>query len=229
MPCRKPSPVLDFPPSTGHCEHCTSGHIRNGKSHSDPRRSDCGRRRRPARPLLGPSLLPDAGRPAEAGPARPLRAGRASRRHRRALVFVDDQCRQRSSDRARTKVSATSTFDGTEGAPARRRSRRLGDEFLGADVMEQQGGWNLLCKFFDNLGPIPHHMHQNDEFAARVGQKGQARSLLLSAAVQLQGQQFPVHLHGPRARAPPGTTSAAAWSAGTKAITASCTTRRPTS
>src|SRR5690242_15296956 len=48
----------------------------------------------------------------------------------------------------------------------------LGDEFLGADVMRRDGGWNVLCKFFDNLGPIPHHMHQNDEHARRVGRKG---------------------------------------------------------
>ena len=48
----------------------------------------------------------------------------------------------------------------------------IGDQFLGAAVMQKYGGWNLLCKFFDNLGPIPHHLHQNDEFAARVGQKG---------------------------------------------------------
>src|SRR5215475_7050881 len=27
----------------------------------------------------------------------------------------------------------------------------IGDEFLGADVMAQYGGWNILCKFFDNL------------------------------------------------------------------------------
>src|SRR5215470_8688263 len=27
-----------------------------------------------------------------------------------------------------------------------------GDQFLGADVMQEHGGWNLLCKFFDNLG-----------------------------------------------------------------------------
>jgi hypothetical protein len=47
-----------------------------------------------------------------------------------------------------------------------------GDLLLGADVMSREGGWNLLCKFFDNMGPIPHHMHQNDEFAKRVGQKG---------------------------------------------------------
>src|SRR5581483_2057179 len=48
----------------------------------------------------------------------------------------------------------------------------LGDSFLGADVMAKEGGWNFFCKFFDNLGPIPHHMHQTDAFAARVGQKG---------------------------------------------------------
>ena len=47
-----------------------------------------------------------------------------------------------------------------------------GDLLLGADVMQREGGWNLLCKFFDNMGPIPHHMHQSDEFAQLVGQKG---------------------------------------------------------
>ena len=37
--------------------------------------------------------------------------------------------------------------------------------------MEREGGWNLLCKFFDNLGPIPHHMHQSDEQAQAVGRR----------------------------------------------------------
>src|SRR5665213_33504 len=36
-----------------------------------------------------------------------------------------------------------------------------GDLLLGAEVMEREKGWNLLCKFFDNMGPIPHHMHQS--------------------------------------------------------------------
>src|SRR3984893_18637209 len=35
-----------------------------------------------------------------------------------------------------------------------------GDLLIGAQVMQRDGGWNLLCKFFDNMGPIPHHMHQ---------------------------------------------------------------------
>jgi hypothetical protein len=47
-----------------------------------------------------------------------------------------------------------------------------GDLLLGGEVMERERGWNLLCKFFDNMGPIPHHLHQTDEFAKEVGQKG---------------------------------------------------------
>lgn len=47
-----------------------------------------------------------------------------------------------------------------------------GDLILGSDVMAREGGWNLLCKFFDNMGPIPHHMHQTDAFAKLVGHKG---------------------------------------------------------
>jgi hypothetical protein len=47
-----------------------------------------------------------------------------------------------------------------------------GDILLGGDVMQREGGWNLLCKFFDNMGPIPHHMHQSDKFANLVGYKG---------------------------------------------------------
>src|SRR3954469_7080834 len=42
-----------------------------------------------------------------------------------------------------------------------------GDLLIGPDVMARDAGWNLLCKFFDNLGPIPHHMHQRDDDAAR--------------------------------------------------------------
>src|SRR5881394_2769078 len=29
-----------------------------------------------------------------------------------------------------------------------------GDLLLGSTVMSREGGWNVLCKFFDNMGPI---------------------------------------------------------------------------
>jgi len=47
-----------------------------------------------------------------------------------------------------------------------------GDLLLGSVVMEREKGWNLLCKFFDNMGPIPHHMHQTDAQAKLLGRKG---------------------------------------------------------
>ena len=47
-----------------------------------------------------------------------------------------------------------------------------GDRLVGASTMAREGGWNLLCKFFDNLGAIPHHMHQGDAQAKLVGRRG---------------------------------------------------------
>jgi hypothetical protein len=71
-----------------------------------------------------------------------------------------------------------------------------GDSFLGADVMEREGGWNLLCKFFDNLGPIPHHLHQTDEFAARVGQKGKPEAYYFPPQYNFKDNHFPYTFMG---------------------------------
>jgi hypothetical protein len=78
----------------------------------------------------------------------------------------------------------------------------IGDEFLGADVMRQQGGWNLLCKFFDNLGPIPHHMHQTQEFAAMVGRKGKPEAYYFPPQYNFKDNHFPYTFMGLE----PGTT-----------------------
>ena len=75
-----------------------------------------------------------------------------------------------------------------------------GDLLLGADVMQREGGWNLLCKFFDNMGPIPHHMHQSDEFAKLVGQKGKPEAYYFPPQYNQILQQFSAHVHGPGAR-----------------------------
>lgn len=78
----------------------------------------------------------------------------------------------------------------------------VGDLFLGADVMQREGGWNLLCKFFDNLGPIPHHLHQTDEFAARVGQKGKPEAYYFPPQYNFKDNNFPYTFMGLE----PGTT-----------------------
>ncbi len=67
----------------------------------------------------------------------------------------------------------------------------LGDQFLGAEVMAEQGGWNFFCKFFDNLGPIPHHMHQMEKHAAMVGQKGKPEAYYFPPQYNFAENNFP--------------------------------------
>ena len=74
-----------------------------------------------------------------------------------------------------------------------------GAEMIGKDLWDTYKKWPVYSKFFDNLGPIPHHMHQNAEQAKKLGLEGQARELLLPPPAQLDRQQLPLHLHGPRA------------------------------
>jgi hypothetical protein len=77
-----------------------------------------------------------------------------------------------------------------------------GDDLLGADVMARERGWNLLCKFFDNMGPIPHHMHQSDEFAAKVGQRGKPEAYYFPPQYNQTENNFPYTFMGLE----PGTT-----------------------
>ena len=77
-----------------------------------------------------------------------------------------------------------------------------GDRFLGKDVMATQGGWNILCKFFDNLGPIPHHMHQRDEHAKKVGMIGKPEAYYFPPQYNFAGNHFPYTFMGLE----PGTT-----------------------
>jgi hypothetical protein len=66
-----------------------------------------------------------------------------------------------------------------------------GDLLLGAEVMSRDGGWNLLCKFFDNLGPIPHHLHQNDAIAKTTGQRGKPEAYYFPPQYNQKDNNFP--------------------------------------
>ena len=78
----------------------------------------------------------------------------------------------------------------------------IGDQLIGSEVMEREGGWNILCKFFDNLGPIPHHLHQTDEFAKRVGRKGKPEAYYFPPQYNTEENTFPFTFMGLE----PGTT-----------------------
>lgn len=51
-----------------------------------------------------------------------------------------------------------------------------GSALIGPRMWDAFGKWPVYSKFFDNMGPIPHHMHQGFEDAALVGQEGKPES-----------------------------------------------------
>ena len=51
-----------------------------------------------------------------------------------------------------------------------------GATLIGDTMFGKYKKWPVYSKFFDNMGPIPHHMHQNHEFAKLTGQEGKPES-----------------------------------------------------
>ncbi len=45
-------------------------------------------------------------------------------------------------------------------------------KIVGEAIWNEYKRWPVYSKFFDNMGPIPHHMHQQHEHAALTGQQG---------------------------------------------------------
>jgi hypothetical protein len=79
-----------------------------------------------------------------------------------------------------------------------------GDLLIGPETMARRGGWNLLCKFFDNLGAIPHHMHQSEEQAQLLGRHGKPEAYYFPPQYNQIVNNFPYTFMGLE----PGTTKA---------------------
>ncbi|MCO6456088.1 MAG: hypothetical protein J5I93_12380 [Pirellulaceae bacterium] len=52
----------------------------------------------------------------------------------------------------------------------------VGSRLIGQPMWSQYQRWPVYSKFFDNMGPIPHHMHQGFEHAKLTGQEGKPES-----------------------------------------------------
>src|SRR4051812_44704375 len=77
-----------------------------------------------------------------------------------------------------------------------------GERFVGPEIWKKYKRWPVYSKFFDNLGPIPHHMHQSNEQAAKVGQQGKPESYYFPPQLNALGNNFPYTFFGLE----PGTT-----------------------
>jgi hypothetical protein len=78
----------------------------------------------------------------------------------------------------------------------------MGDDVLGQPVMDQFGGWMMYSKFFDNMYPLPHHLHQSDEMAANVGRVGKPEAYFFPAQYNFALDTYPYTFFGLE----PGTT-----------------------
>lgn len=78
----------------------------------------------------------------------------------------------------------------------------LGGEIIGDRLWNEYKSWPMYSKFFDNMGPLPHHIHHNDEKAALVGQNGKPEAYYFPPQLNNHGGDFPYTFFG----ITPGTT-----------------------
>ena len=71
-----------------------------------------------------------------------------------------------------------------------------GATLVGQALWKKYGKWPVYSKFFDNMGPIPHHMHQNDAQAKLVGQEGKPESYYFPPQHNNVGNNFPFTFMG---------------------------------
>lgn len=73
---------------------------------------------------------------------------------------------------------------------------------IGKRLWDEYGSWPMYSKFFDNMGPLPHHIHHNDEKAALIGQLGKPEAYYFPPQLNNHGGDFPYTFFG----IAPGTT-----------------------
>jgi hypothetical protein len=78
----------------------------------------------------------------------------------------------------------------------------LKGELIGARLWKEYASWPMYSKFFDNMGPLPHHLHHNDEQARLIGQLGKPEAYYFPPQLNNHGGDFPYTFFG----ISPGTT-----------------------
>ena len=78
----------------------------------------------------------------------------------------------------------------------------LKGEIIGERLWNEYQAWPMYSKFFDNMGPLPHHIHHSDEYAAMVGQLGKPEAYYFPPQLNNHGGDFPYTFFG----IAPGTT-----------------------
>jgi hypothetical protein len=78
----------------------------------------------------------------------------------------------------------------------------MGPVLIGQEMCGRYRRWPVYAKFFDNMGPIPHHMHQSQADASLVGREGKPESYYFPPQYNNCDNHFPYTFMGLE----PGTT-----------------------
>lgn len=71
-----------------------------------------------------------------------------------------------------------------------------GARLIGKPMWDRFQRWPVYSKFFDNMGPIPHHMHQSDSDAALVGRQGKPEAYYFPPQYNNCDNHFPYTFMG---------------------------------
>jgi hypothetical protein len=67
----------------------------------------------------------------------------------------------------------------------------LEDEIVGERLWEEYRGWPMYAKFFDNWGPLPLHVHQDESHATLVEKHGKPEMYYFPTQLNNHGGTFP--------------------------------------
>lgn len=82
--------------------------------------------------------------------------------------------------------------------------RSMGTTIIGEALMHAWGRWPVFCKLFDNRGPIPHHLHQQNRHLEALGLEHKPEAYYFPSQYNPVEQDFPYTFFGLE----PGTTRA---------------------
>lgn len=93
-------------------------------------------------------------------------------------------------------LSYVVSADGKERVLLRDMVDELKGEIIGENLWNKYHKWPMFSKFFDNAGPLPHHIHHRDEHAKRVGSDGKPEMYFFPAQMNNYGAEFPYTFFG---------------------------------
>ncbi len=86
--------------------------------------------------------------------------------------------------------------DGSQRLLLRDAVEELKGEIIGENLWNKYHKWPMFSKFFDNAGPLPHHIHHRDKHASLVNAAGKPEMYFFPSQCNNHGGEFPFTFFG---------------------------------